>query len=437
MKKRLTKYIAILTLVPVLFLTGCGQNPVFEFDIMTELFEEFEEPESQTVVEIPEDYVKPELPADMNEAYVDFSIELFKRSLSAGENSLISPASAEFALTMAAMGANGETLDEMLTVLCPGSTLEELTAYAGGLNDTLTYTNRTSFHIANSMWTNETLLGDCLNETYADTLKEEMNAEATMLPFNDRAVKEINNWVDENTNGMIPSLLEEISPETAMYLINAMAFEGKWSDQYTEFQIHDEIFTNAAGAEENAEMLRETGRFYLENDDATGFIKYYEGGEYAFLAMLPNEEGAIEDFVSDMTAEDYLTFWNSVTRDYDVRTALPCFTYSYDTIMNDALIDMGMPTAFTEGAADFSPMVTDETVNLYINRVIHKTFIELNENGTKAAAVTAVEMNCESAMIEEPREIKEVILNRPFVYAIVDASSGLPIFIGTVNSVAE
>lgn len=437
MKKRFRKYIAILSLVPVLFLTGCGQNSAFEFNIMNELFEEFEEPESQTVVEIPEDYVKPELPSNMNEAYINFSVELFKRSLTTGENSLISPASAEFALTMVAMGANGDTQDEMLSVLCAGYTLEDLTSYTGDLSDTLTYTNMTSFHIANSMWTNETLLGNCLNETYANTLKEEMNAEATMLPFNDRAVKEINNWVDDNTNGMIPSLLKDISPETAMYLINAMAFEAKWSDQYTENQIHDEIFTNAAGVEENAQMLRETGRFYLENDDATGFIKYYEGGEYAFLAMLPNEEGAIEDFVADMTTEDYMTFWNSMTRDYDVRTALPCFTYSYDTIMNDALIDLGMPTAFTEGAADFSPMVTDETVDLYISRVIHKTFIELDENGTKAAAVTAVEVNCESAMIEEPREVKEVILDRPFVYAIVEASSGLPIFIGTVNSVAE
>ena len=437
MKKRFAKYIAILTLVPVLFLTGCGQNPIFEFDIMNELLGAFEEPSSHTTPEIPEDYVKPELPAHMNEAYIHFSIELFKRSLTSGENSLISPASAEFALTMAAMGASGSTQDEMLTVLCPGYTLEDLTSYAGNLSDSLTYSNMSSFHIANSMWTNEAILGDCLNETYADTLKEEMNAEATMLPFNDRAVKEINNWVEDNTNGMIPTLLQDISPEAAMYLINAMAFEAEWSDQYSEYQIHDEIFTNAAGVEENARMLRETGRFYLENDDATGFIKFYEGGEYAFLAMLPNEEGAIEDFVANMTTEDYMTFWSSMTRDYDVRTALPCFSYSYDTLMNDALIDMGMTTAFSEGAADFSPMVTDENVDLYINRVIHKTFIELDENGTKAAAVTAIEMYTESAMIEDPREVKEVILDRPFVYAIVEASSGLPIFIGTVNSVAE
>ena len=118
-------------------------------------------------------------------------------------------------------------------------------------------------------------------------------------------------------------------------------------------------------------------------------------------------------------------------------TQLPCFTYSYDLTLNDALIEMGMPTAFTEGAADFSPMVTDPDVKLFISNVIHKTYIELDENGTKAAAVTAVEMTCESCAEPEQREIKEVILDRPFVYAIIDTNTGMPIFMGTVNSVAQ
>ncbi|MBO5081459.1 MAG: proteinase inhibitor I4 serpin, partial [Lachnospiraceae bacterium] len=243
----------------------------------------------------------------------------------------------------------------------------------------------------------------------------------------------------ENTDGMITELLKEIPPDAAMYLINAMTFEGEWSEAYEEYQIREgEVFTNALGEEEEARMLCETGNLYLENDDATGFIKYYEGGEYAFMAMLPKEEGAIEDYVANMSGEDYIAFYESLTSEYDVVTKLPCFTYSYDLTLNDALKEMGMPTAFTEGAADFSPMVTDPTVNLYISNVIHKTYIELDENGTKAAAVTAVEMTCESCAAEpEQREIKEVILDRPFVYAIIDTNTGMPIFMGTVNSVAE
>lgn len=436
MKKRVLRYIAVLTLIPVLFLSGCTSNSAFEFNIMNELFEEFDEPETPDV-SIPDDYERPTLPEDMNEAYVNFSIELFKRSLAEGENSLISPASAEFALVMALNGADGDTLTEMLTVLCPGASTEEINTFVQDLNDMLTYSEGREFHIANSVWTNEAILGDCLNPTFSDTLTNDMRAEAHMLPFDEDAVEEINDWVNENTDGMIPSLLDQIPADVAMYLINAMTFEGKWEEEYKEHQVQEGTFTNAGGNEETVDMLCETGEFYLENDDAIGFIKYYEGRDYAFMAMLPKEEGAVEDFVGDMTAEDYTDFYNSLTTEYDVITKLPAFTYSYSTTFNDALKDMGMPTAFTEGAADFSPMVTDENVKLYISNVLHKTYIEVTPEGTKAAAVTGVEMSLESAPMEEPKEVKEVILDRPFVYAIIDVNTGLPVFIGTLNSVAQ
>lgn len=435
MKKRFARYIAVFTLIPVLFLTGCTNNSAFEFNIMNELFEEFEESESPT--EPTSSVTKPVLPEEMNEAYINFSVELFKRSLTEGENSLISPASAEFALVMALNGADGDTLTEMLTVLCPGASTEEINTYVQDLNLMLTQSANDEFHVANSVWANESILGDCLNETFADSLKEDMGAEANMLPFDEKAVEKINEWVKENTKGMIPSLLNEIPPDVAMYLINAMAFEGKWEEEYKEYQVQEGTFTNASGTEETVDMLCETGEYYLENHGATGFIKYYEGRDYAFLAMLPKEEGAIEDFVREMTAEDYTNFYNSLTTEYDVITELPAFTYEYSTTFNDALIDMGMPTAFTEGAADFSPMVTDENVKLYISNVLHKTYIEVTPEGTKAAAVTGVEMSLESEPIEEPKEVKEVILDRPFVYAIIDTESGLPIFIGTLNSAAK
>ena len=118
MKKRYAKYIALLTLIPVIFLTGCGSNSAFEFNIMNELLAEFEEPETPDT-EIPSDYERPVLPEELNEAYINFSVELLKRSLTAGENSMISPASVEFALVMALNGAEGNTLTEMLTVLAP------------------------------------------------------------------------------------------------------------------------------------------------------------------------------------------------------------------------------------------------------------------------------------------------------------------------------
>lgn len=440
MKKKLLRLIAICTLVPVVFLTGCsGSNPIFEFNLMDELFEEFDEPSGNGggSYEEPKETVEVELPETMNEAYIDFSISLLQKTVQKSENALISPASVEFALAMAMMGAEGESLNEMMQVLCPDATEEEIVSYIKDLNLLLTDGSDADFYVANSVWTNETLLGDCLNEAYISQLEEEMDAEAHMLPFDEDAVREINGWVDDNTDGMIPTLIDKIDPLTVMYLINAMTFEAEWHEQYEEYQMKDSIFTNGDGVEEDATMLCETGSIYFENDDATGFMKYYDGGDYAFLAMLPKEEGAIDEFVANMTADDYMEFYNSKTREYDVVTELPCFTYSYETLMNDALTELGMPSPFVDGTKDFAPMVTDPDVNLFISRVIHKTYIELDENGTRAAAVTAIVMDNESCAMPVEVEVKEVILDRPFVYAIVDTSTGMPIFLGTVNSLAE
>lgn len=432
MKKRIKKYIAIFTLLPVLFLCGCNELDVFDFNIIDEITSD--EPT------IPSDEITPtepvKLPENMNEGYVQFSVELLKRSINEGENSLISPASVQFALNMTAMGAEDTTLEEMITVLCPGASIEEITEYSQALSKKINQSQHVSFHTANSMWANETLIGNVLSDDYVKALEEKMNAQAEILPFNEEAVEKINAWVNENTAEMIPTLLDEIPTDTVMYLINAMSFEGEWADQYDDYQVQEKIFTNAVGTEETADMLCETGSNYLENDEATGFLKYYSGGEYAFLAILPNEGTTADEYIASLTADEYLEFFNSLTTEYDVVSELPCFSYSYDLTMNDALKDMGMPTAFDKVNADFSPMVTDENAQLYIDEVLHKTYIELDQYGTKAAAVTSVAMRLESAFMEQP-EIKYVILDRPFVYAIVDTETGAPIFMGTVNTLSE
>lgn len=432
MRKRMKRYIAILTLVPVLFLCGCNELNVFDFNIIEEVVSE--EPAIPSTEITPTEPV--ELPENMNEGYVQFSVELLKRSIAEGENSMISPASVHFALNMAAMGSEDKTLEEMIQVLCPGATLEEITEYSQALSLKINQSQHVSFYVANSMWANETLIGNVLSDDYVKALEEEMNAQAEILPFNNDAVEKINTWVNENTAEMIPTLLEEIPEDTVMYLINAMSFEGEWADQYDDYQVQEKIFTNAAGTEETADMLCETGSNYLESDEATGFLKYYKGGEYAFLAILPDEGMTTDEYIEDLTAEEYLEFYNSLTTEYDVVSELPCFSYSYDLTMNDALKDMGMPTAFDKVNADFSPMVTDENAQLYIDQVLHKTYIELDQHGTRAAAVTSVAMKLESAMMEQP-EIKYVILDRPFVYAIVDTETGAPIFMGTVNTLSE
>lgn len=429
MKKKLFHTLPVFLLIPVLLLSGCSFTNQFGFQLLDDVWEEFETP-SQTKPDSPMEAAG--LTEEQTKAYLDFSILLLKQSVKEGENTLISPASAEFALTMALMGADGETLNEMLSVLYKDFTKEEAVASAEALNNQLMTNSKVTFHIANSVWVNESLIGDSLNNNYEESLRDKMYAQSFLLPFDKKAVDNINKWVSRNTDNMIPALLDDINPDVAMYLINAMCFEAKWSTQYKKYQIQDKVFTNAAGEEEQVNMLCETSHNYLENDKACGFLKYYEDADYAFMAMLPKEEGSLEDFVANMTTADYTSFYNSLNHEYDVRTELPCFSYSYEINLNDALKEMGMTYAFDETQADFSPMTTDETLQLYIGNVLQKTYIDVNENGTRAAAVTSVEMQNATAAL---RETKEVILNRPFVYAIVNTKTGIPVFIGTVNNI--
>ena len=240
---------------------------------------------------------------------------------------------------------------------------------------------------------------------------------------------DINAWVKKNTDDMIPTLLEEISPEAMMYLINAVAFDAKWATPYEEYQISDGDFTAADGTAQTVPMMHSTERNFLSDAHARGFLKYYEQG-YAFAALLPEEGLSPEDYLAALTADSLQEMlWNP--EDCEVCAALPQYAYDYNTELSAMLKRMGMATAFTDDA-DFSQITTD--LPLYISRVQHKTHIEVNSAGTKAAAVTSVEIRCGSAIMEEER-VEVVTLDRPFLYLILDTKNKLPVFIGIVNTI--
>lgn len=365
-----------------------------------------------------------------------FSMELFRQSVQngpAGENTLISPESVLSALAMTANGAGSSTRSDMESVLCNGMAMEEFNPYMYTYINKLTGSEDVSFHLANSIWIKDNADEIQVHEDFLQTDKTYYNADAFLAAFDDETVTDINNWVDTNTNGMIPSLLNEIPEGTVMYLINALAFEGTWETPYEESQINEEgTFTNSNGTEETVPMLNSTEGEYLTGKHATGFIKYYEGGEFAFLALLPKEGMTVEEYVDTLTAEEYLSLYNN--REYrDVIVRIPEFSYEYSTELKEPLSNMGMAGAFLP-SADFTNMADTDTGELFISRVLHKTYIELDRAGTKAAAVTAVEMNKESCAIDT-EEPPMVFLDRPFVYAIIDTETGLPIFMGTVNTV--
>lgn len=366
----------------------------------------------------------------------DFSIELFRQSVqngAVGKNILISPESVLSALAMTANGAGGATRSDMESVLCNGMTMEEFNPYMYTYNNKLTESEDVTFHLANSVWIKDNEEEITVHEDFLQTDKNYYNADAFLAAFDGETVTDINNWVNTNTNGMIPTLLNEIPEGTVMYLINALAFEGTWETPYEEYQINEEgTFTNCNGTEETVPMLNSTERIYLTGDHATGFIKYYEGGEFAFLALLPEEGMTAEEYVDTLTAEEYLSLYNN--REYrDVIVRIPEFSYEYSTELKKPLSNMGMAGAFSP-SADFTNMADTNTGELFISRVLHKTYIELDRAGTKAAAVTAVEIKNESCALDT-EEPPTVFLDRPFVYAIIDTETGLPVFMGIVNTV--
>ena len=367
-------------------------------------------------------------------AAADFSFALFQQSsaedMIAGKNILISPESVLSALAMTANGANGQTLVEMEDVLCGGMEIRSFNEYMYTYHNRLTATKDVTFHIANSIWLKDEPELQ-VKEDFLQTDRNYYNADVFQADFDTATVADINQWVDANTNGMIPQLLTEIPEGVELYLINALAFEGEWENSYEEKQVNEAgIFTDYLGNEETVTMLRSTETQYIAGEHVTGFVKNYKGGDYAFLALLPEEGIRVEDYIASLNGEDFLALYDN--RMYqDVLVEIPEFTYDYDTELKDSLSAMGIEEAFEPGA-DFSNMA--ET-SLYISRVLHKTHIQVDRAGTKAAAVTAVEMSKTSDVEMDVTEPPKVYLNRPFVYAIVDTETGLPVFLGAVNTI--
>ncbi len=366
---------------------------------------------------------------EMREGYLDYSMRLFAGSVTEGTNSMISPVSMMIALDMAAVGARGETQTQITDLFCEGASQEQVEHFCRDLLDRYESSQDVELHLANSIWIRDTI-ADGINEDFLVRTDHIFDAEAAVAPFDQTTVDAINQWCDDNTDGMIDHLLDEIEADTELILLNATALDAPWAEPYEDSQVTEETFTNTDGDTEEVNMLNSTEDIYFETEDAVGFMKLYEGYEYAFLVILPEESMTVDHYVHSLTGEKYLEFWNSRTAEYEVETKMPEFTYEYELKMNDVLSDMGMVQAFDEKYADFTG-ITGEP-ELYINTVLHKTFIEVGQYRTQAAAVTEVILDRKS--VEIPLERKQVYLDRPFVYAIVEVDTGMPLFIGTLQS---
>ena len=371
----------------------------------------------------------------MEKEYRRFSLDLLNQTIKDADgegNVMVSPASVMMALDMVAAGAKGDTLKQLTDLFAKGQGPLDQQAFAAALMDKINGSKDVDFTCANAVWSNEKSLGDGINTRYVDYIKETFLAEYKAEAFGKDTADEINKWADEHTKHMINKIINDLDPDAAMILVNAICFDGKWENEYEDYQVNTGKFTKADGSTQNVMFLSDETRDYFETDKATGFMKAYKGGEYAFLAILP-KDGSISAnaFAKDFTAEDYEKFIKSASTEWDVYSKMPEFKSDFELTMNDTLKTLGAGDVFDENKADLSG-IAGEPGDLFVSKVIHKTHIEVDRTGTKAAAVTAVSVETASA---EPPEFKTVNCDRPFVYAIVDVKTMTPIFIGTVNEV--
>ena len=378
---------------------------------------------------------------------VDLVKKCFDPTKEGEENLLISPMSISSALAMTANGADNKTRDEMEKVLGNGLTLDQLNEYLAYYAANLPNEKKQKVMLANSIWFRDDPMLQ-VYDSFLETNKKYYNSEIYKTAFNDSTVDDVNSWVSKNTKGMIPSLLKhgdlDPSPEKMMMmLINTLYFEADWWNPYDSS--YAGTFTDLNGEKHNIQKMSNQESFYYDLGDADAFKKPYAGGEYSFVGILPKENDIIS-YVNNMDAEK-ITEGLKTYEDPDsieLHVTIPKFSYNYSKSLSEVLYDLGMEEAFNKDNADFSkmgivtienPLGVPETTPLYIDDVIHKTKIEVTEKGTKAAAVTAVMMAAAGAMPVEKKKIN-IVLDRPFVYMIVDKNN-TPLFIGVATTLEE
>ncbi len=365
------------------------------------------------------------------QAYNGFAARMTKQLLQeSGEaNVVISPLSVTLALSLALNGADGATKQEILHMLGVDKiSMEALNQGSEVLTDLLEHGDpQVDVEIANALWARK---GTQLLETYADQIKQSYDAKVSELDFDDKdAAGTINKWVRKQTHDRIDKM---VNPDTlrssVMILMNAIYFNGKWTKPFEESATHDAQFHLADGTDVTVPMMRQrTALTYKESKQFKAVRLPYGSGRWGMIVVLPNEGIKLPDVEAELLA-DTSESWRKDFEEGSVSIELPRFKLEYEKSLVDTLQALGMKQAFSPKTADFSAM-TDPSNNLYVSGILHKSFIEVNESGTEAAAVTGLQF---SGSAEPPKETFEFRVDRPFFFAIEDRTTGALVFLGSV-----
>ena len=358
----------------------------------------------------------------------DFSFALFRRLSAAqqSDNVFTSPLSASMALGMAMNGAAGTTYDEMRTTLGFGTTAtgaeigesyKSLITLLRGLDPAV------DFRIANSIWYRADFP---VNQSFLDSGRDWFDARVSAIDFGSpAAVPTINDWVSTATAGKIPTIIETIRDDQIMFLINAIYFKGSWRTKFDAAHTIDAPFHGLGGDQPAKLMHREGTMKYLQTADFQAVDLPYGNNAYSMTVVLPNEGGSIDAVAASLQSASW-TQWMDQLRDADVDLHLPRFKLAWERGLIPDLQALGMQAAFVDGGADFTRL-SPAGRQLFISVVKQKTYLDVNEEGTEAAAVTNVGISVTSMPVRVPFRV-----DRPFIVVLRERLSGTILFMGKI-----
>ena len=360
----------------------------------------------------------------------DFGFNLYKNLARENENIMISPVSVSLAMAMVYNGANGVTREDMARALnVQGLELDRLNKNNLALLYYLTSADpELTVNIANSIWMLEDFK---FSEAFVATVKNDYQAEAKKLDFADpKSADVINKWVDDKTRGTIDQIVTPpIDSQTIMFLINAVYFKGSWTSPFETELTSEQAFNLVDGQTVTVPTMYQSGSFdYLKSSGFQALrLPYGEDEQMAMVLFLPDQNTSLSEFQNQLNQDN----WSNWQAHFEAKAGtlmLPKFTMEYEKSLNQVLAELGMGIAFEPGKADFSGLAAAAADDIYISNVKHKTFIEVDETGTEAAAVTSVEVGTTSM----PAYDFELNFDRPFFYAIEDSETGAIVFMGSV-----
>ncbi len=431
-------------LLAFVFFSCSGDSSNNETAYIPEVYEEYDRDLSSLVSSTDETFQK-----ELN----SYSTNIFNEVVTEkGEtNFMFSPFSAAVALAMAANGAGGETLNSMLDVLgFGGLSLADMNGYLSSVTSFLSGED-SSFQAANSIWCREDFTP--LKRSFYEIVTDYYLADIYLL----QSYELINSWVNDKTHGKIPELVKKDIEGSTMALVNAIYFKGDWASQFEEDNTSSKSFTTPAGEVLVDMMNQSTGFKYKKGENYQAVRLAYKAAEngqapgFSMYVYLPDETSSLSDFYSlmndgetghyvpefDYEAEEWKFSWEDketdIFSDFSseiVKLHLPKFKCETKIELKDILINMGMESAFDPDIADFTNF--SDGKNLCIVRVFQKTFIEVNETGTEAAAATVIEGDDCDAPEEIPPLVVDVNVNRPFFYCIRENKTGTTLFMGQV-----